>query len=228
MRLDRYLNEAIKPQLTKAVRITMKGWNNFLTELDHHWNKYHRLNMANLERMLSMAFFDQTIEFEQADESQRAEQEEGFSKNTFVLGGLHDLEGTIYLQLSKVTAKLLTGVLKRHNSVHDITDKTNLFNEIVNILAHELVHREQYKKAGMKIFPKEKKFHFKRYLKDTQELIAFGQQYANDVYLRRDSDLEEIYRETFGKTHKVYKKFMRVYADTLAKLKKGDTDQSLD
>ena len=229
MRLQRYmLSESIKPQLMKAVKTVGRNWNEFLAELQVHWDKYHRLNISNLTHILTMAFFNDEIEFETASDSQREEQEEGYSKNTFVLGGLHDLDGMIYLQLSKVAPKLIAGILKRNNNALDITSKTNLMNEIINILSHEYVHREQFKKAGIKIFPKEKKFNYRRYLKDTQEILAFAQQYANDVFLNRKSDLEEIYRSTFGNTHKVYKKFFRIYKETLDKLKKGEYDRALD
>jgi len=228
MRLKRYLTEAIKPQLTKAVRITMKGWLNFLKELNHRWNKRKSLGMGDLTRMLSIAFFEWDIEFEQASKSQHVEWEEGYSKNDFVLGGLLDLEGIIYLQLHKTASKKMVDLLKRRDNIHDL-DKLDITEEVINILSHELVHREAYKKAGVKSMGVErKKFHWKTYLKDTQEIYAFAQQYANDVYLKRDSDIEEIYRITFGKTHKVYKKFMRRYRETLDALKSGDTDKSLD
>lgn len=230
MRFNRYLNEAIKPQLIKAVRITQKAQLEFFKQLDEQWKKYKRLTMNSLTRMLSIAFLNFDIEVEQA--SKATEKDAEYSRNEFVVGGLHDLNGTIILELTKKTAEKLNKAIRNAGGdVMAIVNDTIFFDEIVNILSHELVHREAYKRAGVKMLNREDpsgKFNVKRYFSDTQEIVAFGQQYANDVYSRRDSDIKEMYLDIFGKTHKVYKKFMRVYQETLDALKRGDIDRSLD
>lgn len=226
MRLDRYLNEAIKPQLMKAVKITSKSWNQFLTMLDIHWKKNKKLNIDDLTSMLDQAFAPYNIEFEQVSRETEKELEGGEHNNVFALGGLHDFSGTIFVELSKETPKAIAKTIKRSGDIHNVSNSP-LFSEIIEVLAHEFVHREAFKKAGDLSFPREqKKFSYKKYLGDTQEVVAYGQQYANDVYMKRKTDIEEIYRETFGKTHKVYKKFLKVYRQTLDALKRGDVDLS--
>jgi len=223
MRLNRYLSEAVKPQTMKAVKITMKGWNDFLGMMERAIETGKVVKRGAFESFLTTAYSPWNIEFEKTSKRQEREQAEGFSKHKYVLGGELDTKGKIYLQIHPETADIMYSIAIT-DGIHALSDKSGLFDEIRNILSHELVHREQWKKARDKFFPPERKFNFYQYFADPQEIAAFAQQAATDKWLRRDSDIKELYTQTYGTKHKVYKKFMRIYRETLDAIKKGKVD----
>jgi hypothetical protein len=222
MRLSRYLTEAVKPQSMKAVKITMNGWNEFLSMMEKAIEGKKPVGRAALESFLTTAYSPWNIEFEKTSKGQEKEQIEGFSKHKYVLGGQLDKKGKIYLQIVPQTANIMYSIAIR-DGIHALT-QTPLFDEIRNILSHELVHREQWKKAGDKFFPPEGKFNFYQYFADPQEIAAFAQQAAGDKWLRKDSDIKDLYTQTYGTKNKVYKKFMRIYKETLDNIKRGKVD----
>lgn len=223
MRLNRYLSEAIKPQAIKAVKITMKGWNKFLEAMDRAIKSGKPVRRAEFENILTNAYSQFNIKFEKTSKRQEREFQEGFSKNKFVLGGELDTGGTIWLQIQPETADILYSIALA-DGIHAMSDNTSLFDEIRNILSHELVHREQWKKAGDKFFPPERKFNFYEYFADPQEIAAFAQQAATDKWLRKDSDIKDLYTQVYGTKSKIYKRFMRLYKETLDDIKKGKVD----
>jgi len=220
MRLNRYLTEAIRPQTIEAVKITMKGWNDFLGMMERAIETGKVIKRNAFEDFLTTAYSPWNIEFERTTKGQEKAQVEGYSKHKYVLGGELDPEGTIYLQIHPKTADIMYSIATKEG-IHALSDKSGLFDEIRNILSHELVHREQAKKAGDKFFTPGKKFNFYQYFADPQEIAAFAQQAATDEWLRRDSDIKELYTQTYGTKNKIYKKFMRLYKETLDAIRKG-------
>jgi hypothetical protein len=216
--LYNFLKEAIKLQDREARSILMSGMDELLDIFEkNNWE----LRTPLLGAFLNVVYKSRhNIQFILASPDQDETRKWDYD---LVSAGQTLLDGKILVYISNKAGKIFTDTMKDEEG-----DKREVFvngpfmDELLDVLQHELVHREQWKRAGKFWIPKKykgKNIPIRRYLSAPQEIEAWAHDAAL-AFLKKD-DPEEIgiYKEQFGTKHPVFKRFMKKFYKFIGELK---------
>lgn len=208
-RLKRYITEKTRAQVKEANKVIKMSYKKLFDTLEQvGWD----LDQEQLEAVFTIAFFPKwQIRFKTSGEgAEESAAEAGFK---FFSSGQTMTNGEIYVYVSRTAPKILEKYGKREDREKAFMSSEWL-GELKSILSHELVHREQWKKAGKHWIPKrlQGEISVERYLANPQEIEARAQDAARELIHNKESYEVNIYRDYFGIKTKVFKRFMkRVY-----------------
>lgn len=122
----------------------------------------------------------------------------------------NDAKGTIMVDLRPRAAAFFFQYRDpaRLNHFFDV-EKNPFWIELTGVLAHELAHREQWKKYSKLVDMEGPKFgkDTKGYLADETEILAFAQQAANEFIHGKISKTANMYLSEFDTSEEPWKKF---------------------
>jgi hypothetical protein len=120
----------------------------------------------------------------------------------------------------------------RTESKEVISDINNeLAKEIISVMGHELIHRSQFLKYGMKIAKslhgvgkiKDDYSGYTEYLKQGHEMMAYAQDAAYEIFNDMEPNMFYLYQNYFSKTEPhVFKKFMELMKREYYKISDGE------
>ena len=207
-RLKKYITERTKTQVKNANNVIKAGYKELFRTLEQvGWD----LNQEQLEAAFTLAFFPKwQMRFKTSGEGEEETAKDAGFK--FFSSGQTMMNGEIYIYVAKTAPKILNSYGKREDR-KDSFMSSEWLGELKSILAHELLHREQWKKAGDKWIPKRLKgeISIERYLANPQEIEARAQDAARELihYGKEKSAEINMYRDFFGIKTKVFKRFMK-------------------
>ncbi len=205
-RLNNYLIEKTRAQVKQANTVIKTGYKELFRTLEKvGWD----LNQEQLEAAFTLAFFPKwQMRFRTSGKGEEVSAAEaGFN---FFSSGQTTLDGEIQIFVAKTAPKILASYGKREDR-EDSFMSSEWLGELKSILSHELLHREQWKKAGDKWIGKRLKgeISVERYLASPQEIEARAQDAARELIHYGKSQEVDMYRSFFGVTTKVFKRFMK-------------------
>jgi len=205
-RLNNYITEKTKQQVGNANKVIKTGYKELFRTLEKvGWD----LDQEQLEAAFTLAFFPKfQMRFKTSGEGEEETAAEAGFK--FFSSGQTMMNGEIYVYVARTAPKILDSYGKRDDREKAFL-RSEWLGELKSILAHELLHREQWKKAGDKWIPKRLKgeISVERYLANPQEIEARAQDAARELIHMGESQEVDMYRSFFGATSKVFKKFMK-------------------
>jgi hypothetical protein len=218
-RLNNYIKEAIKLQDREARRILMSGMDELLDIFEkRNWE----LNTPLLGAFLNVVYGPRhNIQFVLATPNQDETKKYNYD---MVSAGQTLLDGKMIVYLSNNAGKIFTDTMKdEEGDKREAFVKGPFMDELLDVLQHELVHREQWKRAGKFWIPhryKGKNIPVRRYLSAPQEIEAWAHDAA--LVFLKDEEPEEIkvYKEQFGNKHPVFKRFMKKFHKFIRELEK--------
>lgn len=206
-RLSKFINEAIGLQDRQARQIIMSEINKIVEFFDKkNWD----METALLGALLNIIFKKHGISFTLAHPDQEDYQRPDFD---YIVAGQTLVDGKILVYVSNNAGPALANAMKNKMNKKAAFEKSQFFKELVYNFSHELIHREQWKRAGEKWIEASKKgkeLSIPKYLSTKQEITAWAQDAAL-AFIRGDDNPNEIdvYKEFFGIKHPVFKRFMK-------------------
>ena len=205
-RLNNYITERTRQQVGNANKVIKTGYKELFRIFEKvGWD----LDQAQLEAAFTLAFFPKwQMKFKTSGKGEEASAAEAGFK--FFTSGQTMMNGEIEVYVARTASKILASYGKRADREKEFMSSEWL-GELKSILAHELLHREQWKKAGDKWVPKRLKgeISVERYLANPQEIEGRAQDAARELIHAGESQEVDMYRSFFGATSKVFKKFMK-------------------
>jgi hypothetical protein len=213
-RLNRYIKEATKLQDREAKRIVKSKQSKLVSIFDKkNWD----MPKGFVGAIMNIIYKDEDISFTIADIGDASTAEKAGQKWFVDAVLMSDESITIY-----VNPKIEDLVRKYKDNRKDF-EKSEFMKEFIQILSHELVHREQWKKSGGKLLSKRytTDMPMRRYLSFPHELEAQAHDAATKLHRGEKAPELEIYK-IFGIKHPVYKRFMKKVFQFREELKKRD------
>jgi hypothetical protein len=223
-RLNNYIREAIRLQDRAARRLAMSEIDkmiDFFTK--HDWD----MPTALLGALLNVMYKNHRVSFTLATPGRDEDKKPDFD---YIAAGQTLVDGSILVYLSNNAGELLSKAMKGVENPRGVFEKGQFFKELIDVFSHELVHREQWKRAGekwLKRVQKGKTISVPKYLSAKVELTAWAHDAAL-AFIDGDNNPNEItiYKEFFGIKHPIFKRFMKKFADFITQFKerkKGDS-----
>jgi len=209
-RLNRYLTEKAMPlQDKKAKKIVLSGVDKLENFFDKQgWN----LNGILIASFLYVVYNKNNIKFGLGDKADiEISKQEG---RDFVLGAGTTMGGEITVYIN--------GDLEIKEKIEDFKN-SKLIKELIDVLSHELVHREQWLRSKDKLVTKgfDPNMSLRKYLSLKFEIEAHAHDAALNIHRGDEAPELEVYK-IFGIKHPVYKRFMKKVVQFKKELKKRD------
>jgi hypothetical protein len=216
-RLNNYIAEAIRLQDRAARRLAMSEIDkmvDFFSKKD--WN----MKTALLGALLNVIYRKHGVTFTLSSPDLDAYKREDFE---YITAGQTLVDGTIVVYVSDKAGKVLAKDMKDKENTREAFEKGQFFKEMVSVFSHELVHREQWKRAGEKWIKRAEKgkiVSVPKYLSSKVEMTAWAHDAALEFIDGEDNPNEiGIYKDFFGVKHPVFKRFMKKFADFITQFK---------
>ena len=216
-RLNKHLVEAIKLQDRAARRLAMSEIDKIVDIFTkHNWD----MPTALLGALLNVIYKNHRVSFTLATPGQDEDKKPDFD---YVAAGQTLVDGSILVYLSNNAGDLLSKAMKGVENPRGVFEKGQFSKELIDVFSHELVHREQWKRAGEKWLKRAKKgktISVPRYLSSKVEMTAWAHDAALSFIDGNDSPEEiTIYKEFFGIKHPVFKRFMKKFTEFITQFK---------
>jgi len=213
-RLKRYITEITKLRDREAKRIVKSKQNKLVSIFD---KKDWDMPKGFIGAIMNVIYKDENISFTIADIGDTSTAEKAGQKWFVDAVLMSDESITVY-----VNPKIEDLVRKYKNNRNDFED-SEFMKELIQILSHELVHREQWKRSGGKLLSKRytADMPMRRYLSFPHELEAQAHDAATKLHRGDEAPELEVYK-IFGKGHPVFKRFMKKVFQFREELKKRD------
>jgi hypothetical protein len=220
-RLKRYIEEAIRLQDRAARRMAM-------AEIDKAVDFFSKKNWDMptelLGALLNIIYKKHGVTFTLASPEEDAYSREDFN---YVTAGQTLVDGTIRVFVSGRAGKVLAQDMKDKENDRAAFENSQFFKELISVLSHELVHREQWKRAGEKWIRKAEKgkiVSIPKYLSSKVEMTAWAHDAALSFIGGEDKPNEiQIYKEFFGIKHPVFKRFMKRFYGFIKEFQKRES-----
>lgn len=223
-RLNKFIVEAIRLQDRAARRLAMAEIDKIV---DFFGKKNWDMETALLGALLNVIFRKHGVTFTLASPDQDAYRREDFD---YVTAGQTLVDGTIVVYVSDQAGKVLAQDMKDKENDREAFEKGQFFKEIVSVFSHELVHREQWKRAGEKWIKRAEKgkiVSIPKYLSSKVEMTAWAHDAALEFIEGNDNPNEiQVYKEFFGLKHPVFKRFMKRFAGFITQFKERKKRES--
>ena len=216
-RLNKHLTEAIRLQDRAARRLAMSEIDKII---DFFSKKDWDMPTELLGALLNVIYRKHGVTFSLASPDQDAYRREDFE---YVSAGQTLVDGTIVVYVSPRAGKVLAQDMKGKESDRGAFEKSQFFKELISVFSHELVHREQWKRAGEKWIKKAERgkiVSVPKYLSSKVEMTAWAHDAALEFIDGNDNPNEiQIYKDFFGLKHPVFKRFMKRFTNFITQFK---------
>jgi hypothetical protein len=172
------------------------------------------METALLGALLNVIFRKHGVTFTLASPEQDAYRREDFD---YVTAGQTLVDGTIVVYVADQAGKVLAQDMKGKENARADFEKSQFFKELISVFSHELVHREQWKRAGEKWIRRAERgkiVSIPKYLSSKVEMTAWsfmeGEDNPNEI---------QVYKEFFGVKHPVFKRFMKRFSNFIVQFK---------
>lgn len=211
MKLKRYIKEITDPTVEKAKKVIEYNIPKLYNIL---FKKSFNISTHAFVGILNNLFKNNKIKFELAPVGIR-------KRYRYIVAGYMFIDGRIQIDIcnNKNTGKFFRRFAQegKKDDFFNI-ERNEFFKELLSILSHEMIHIEQFKKAGKKGWLESGESE-KEYLGDPQELEAHAQDAAIEIIRRGTSYTIERYFASFTMKDAILRKFLKKTAYYCVKLK---------
>jgi hypothetical protein len=208
-RLNRYITEVTRLKDKEAKKMVFSKLSKFEKMLD---KKNWQLHMLFAATLLDISYKSHNLKFTLGtpEDTDLAKQE----GRDFFLGATTDIDGEIVLFMSDD--------VEFKQKIENFKD-SQFIKEFIEVLSHELVHREQWEKSGGKLLSKgyDPDMSIRKYLSQKFEVEAHAHDAAMKLHKGEDAPELEVYG-VFGKSHPIFKRFMKKVFKFRKEFKKRD------
>ncbi len=209
-RLNSYITEITRLKDKEAKKIVFSKLGKFEKLLDkQNW----QVDMSLAATLMLISYKNHNLRFslgtpEDTDLAKR----EG---RDFFLGASTDIDGEIVLYLSDD--------VEFRQKIENFKD-SQFMKEFIEVLSHELVHREQWLKSDGKLLSKgfDPDMSIRKYLSSKYEVEAHAHDAAVKLHKGENAPELEVYG-VFGKSHPIFKRFMKKVFKFRKELEKRDS-----
>jgi hypothetical protein len=211
-RLNNYITEITRLKDKEAKRMVFSKLGKFEKLLD---KKNWQLNMLLTATLLDLSYKNHNLKFSLGtpEDTDLAKQE----GRDFFLGASTDIDGEIVLYMSDD--------VEFQQKIENFKG-SQFVKEFIEVLSHELVHREQWLKSGGKLLSKgfDPDMSIRKYLSLKFEVEAHAHDAAVKLHKDEDAPELEVYG-VFGKSHPIFKRFMKKVFKFRKELEKRDHEE---
>lgn len=214
-RLRKYITEITRLQDKKAEKIVLSKLSKLTSAFD---KKDWDMPPGFVGALMNIFYKSDNLSFTVADTSDASTAEKAGQE--WLVDAVLMSDESIVVFINPNIEELVRKYKDRRNEF----ENSKFVKEFKQILSHELVHREQWKKSGGKLLTGKRytvDMPMRRYLSFPHEIEAQAHDAATKLHAGKEAPELEVYK-IFGIKHPVYKKFMKKVFQFRKEIEKRD------